>query len=268
MSHRRSRSRFPTLGLCVFLVAGCASTGKMQQEIVSRMAVGDYPGAIALVEGERDGAFRGKNRLVYFLELGMLLHVEGRYADSNAAFERAKGIGDSLYTLSLSNEAVSLMTNDYALDYAGENFERTLIHLFSALNYALLQKPDSALVEARQVGEYLRKLQVDSTNQNVYQEDAFARYLSAMLFESSGEFDSAFVDYKKAVIAYRTYGSEYAVPPPESLYPNAGRVARSRRACAGSGPAARYRDSCARTSKRTCAAGDWSMVSSAHRTGQ
>lgn len=229
MSLRRSRFLCPTFVLGAFLVVGmlggCVSTGRIQQDIAGQMAVGDYPAAIAIVEEEKDGAFDGRSRLLYFLELGMLLQIEGRYAESNAAFENAKRIGDALYTRSLTNEGVSLMTNDYALDYAGENFERTLIHLFSALNYVLLNEPDSALVEARQVGEYLRKLQVDSTNENVYQEDAFARYLSAMLFEAGGEFDSAFVDYKKAAVAYRAYGSDYGVAPPEILLPNAGRVA-------------------------------------------
>jgi len=229
MPFRRSRFPCPTFALCVLLLAvlsaGCASTGKIQQEIAGKMAVGDYPAAIAIVEEHKDGAFDGRSELLYFLELGMLLQIEGRYAESNETFERAKRIGDTLYTRSLTNEGVSLMTNDYALDYAGENFERTLIHLFSALNYVLLNEPDSALVEARQVGEYLRKLQVDSTNENAYQEDAFARYLSAMLFESGGELDSAFVDYKKAATAYRAYGTDYSVTAPETLLPNAGRVA-------------------------------------------
>jgi hypothetical protein len=68
-------------------------------------------------------------------------------------------------------------------------------------------------------------LQIDSTNENVYQEDAFARYLSALLYESGGELDSAFVDYKKAAAAYRAYASNYAVAMPDSLMPNAERVA-------------------------------------------
>jgi hypothetical protein len=155
----------------------------------------------------------------------MLLHVSGEYAASNAAFEVAKRIGEDLYTTRLGNAGLSLMVNDYALDYAGENFERTLIHLFSALNYRMLGDRDSALVEVRQMGDYLRKLQVDSPNENVYQEDAFARYLSALLYESQGELDSAFVDFKKAAKAYSDYRAAFSVPPPSSLLPDAERVA-------------------------------------------
>jgi len=207
------------------LLVGCGSTGKVQQRLSEKMLLGDYPGALVVIEEQKTKSFDGKNRLLYFLERGMLLHVDGQYEKSNVAFEEAKRIADQLYTLSLSNEGFSLVSNDYALDYAGENYERTLIHLFSALNYILLDEPDSALVEIRQVGDYLRKLQVDSTNENVYQEDAFARYLSALLYESGGELDSAFVDYKKAAAAYRAYGSAYSVAAPPSLAPNAERVA-------------------------------------------
>jgi hypothetical protein len=205
---------------------GCTSTVQVQDQLVGKMRVGDYPGAIEIVESEKDGAFDGKNRLLYYFERGMLLQLDGDYAESNRAFENAKHVGDELYTESVSDIGASFLSNDYVLDYAGENFERTLVHLFSALNYLMLREPDSALVEIRQVGEYLRKLQVDSTNENVYQEDAFARYLAALVYESGGELDAAFVGYKKAAVAYQSYGTDYSVARPPSLFSNAGRVAQ------------------------------------------
>lgn len=217
--------RVALMAVAIAFMVGCGSTGKVQQRLAEKMRLGDYSGALRVVEEQKTKALEGKNRLLYFLERGMLLHVNGQYTQSNVAFERAKRLGDALYTESLSNLGFSLISNDYALDYAGENFERTLIHLFSALNYVQLGELDSALVEVRQVGNYLRKLQIDSANENVYQEDAFARYLSALLYESGGELDSAFVDYKKAAVAYRAYKSDYGVAEPLSLMPNAQRVA-------------------------------------------
>jgi hypothetical protein len=204
----------------VSLTLGCSSPGKVQQRLAARMRLGDFPGAILLVEEEKSGVFDGKNELLYYLEHGMLLHVDERYVESNTAFEMAKRIGEDLYTQSLSNSGLSLLSNDYALDYAGEDFERTLIHLFSALNYQQLGDRESALVEVRQVGDYLRKLEVDNSNSRVHKDDAFAHYLSAMFYEANGELDSAFVDYKKAIAAYAAYGLDYAVVEPESLLPN------------------------------------------------
>lgn len=211
--------------LLVVAAFGCASTGRVQQQLEAQMKLGDYATAIQTVETERERAYRGKNRLLYYLERGMLLHVSGQYAESNAAFANAKRVGDELYAASITGTGLSLMTNDYALDYAGENFERTLIHLFSALNYEQLGETESALVEIRQVGDYLRKLQVDSTNDNTYHEDAFARYLGALFYELGGEYDAALVDYKKAIEAYDGYARQFAVSRPPSLFANAERVA-------------------------------------------
>ncbi len=221
---RRPLSLLAAAGVLCALI-GCASTGAVQQELAAQMRLGDYPTAIQTVEDQRERAYRGKNRLLYFLERGMLLHVDGQYADSNAAFETAKRVANDLYATSVSGTGISLMTNDYALDYAGENFERTLIYLFSALNYEQLGDMDAALVEIRQLGDYLRKLQVDSTSENVYQEDAFARYLGALFYEQGGEYDAALVDYKKALDAYVTYADQFSVGRPDSLFPNAERVA-------------------------------------------
>jgi len=223
---RRILVRMAFLMVLVALAAGCTSMGQIQIEIADKVRVEDYPGALEIVEEQESGVFGGKNQLLYYFERAMLLQLDGQYAESNVTFENAKRIGDELYTESVSNIGFSLLSNDYALDYAGENYERTLVHLFSALNYILLRESDSALVEIRQVGDYLRKLQVDSTNENVYQEDAFARYLSALVYESGGEFDSALIDYKKAAAAYQDYGVEYAVARPALLLPNAERVAR------------------------------------------
>ena len=103
--------------LCALI--GCVSTGAVQQELEAHMRLGDYPTAIQTVEDQRERAYRGKNRLLYFLERGMLLQVDGQYADSNTAFETAKRVANELYATSVSGTGISLMTNDYALDYAG-----------------------------------------------------------------------------------------------------------------------------------------------------
>ncbi len=206
-------------------LVGCASTTEVQGRLAASMQAGDYASAIQILEEEREAVYSGRNRLLYHLERGMLLHFAGRHAESNESFELAKRIGDDLYSESVSNVGFSLLSNDFAIDYAGEDFERTLIHLFAALNYEQLGQPDSALVEVRQVGEYLRKLEVDSGSERAYEEDAFARYLSALFYEEQGELDAAFVDYKRAVDAYADYGTEYSVSLPSSLLPKAARLA-------------------------------------------
>ena len=79
-------SRFAAIALIVSLTFGCASTGEVQEQVARRMLLGDYASAIEIVESQREKAFEGKSRLLYFLERGMLLHVDGQYRESNAAF--------------------------------------------------------------------------------------------------------------------------------------------------------------------------------------
>lgn len=224
MIRRASVSAFVLL--LVLPALGCVTASRVPAKIEAHVQRGDYAAALAEVELEREGEFRKLNaKLLYFLERGMLLHLDGQYAASNAAFEEAKRVGHDLYTKSVTDETFSLVSNDYALDYAGENFERTLIHLFAALNYSRLGDRSAALVEARQVGEYLRKLQTDTKDANVYQEDAFARYLAAMLYEADGEDNDAHIAFKKAAEGYVDYGSSFGVGRPASLMQNAERVA-------------------------------------------
>lgn len=208
-----------------FLACGCVSTGRVQHELEHRMLEADYAGAVTVVDEEQTGVFDGKNRLLYYLERGMLLHVDGDHEASNAAFERAKHLARSLEARSVSDAGLSLLTNDLAVAYAGEDFERTLIHLFSALNYQQMGDLEAALVEARQVADSLRKLDLESGGNRVYRDDAFARYLSAMLFEAEGNLERAFVDYKKATSAYREYEKDYGVEAPSTLFAHAERVA-------------------------------------------
>lgn len=215
---------FWTLWLPVALT-GCVSTQFVQYELEDRMRGADYEGAVAVVDEEASGAFAGKNRLLYFLERGMLLHVDGRHQESNEAFARAKRLAKELEARSVSASTLSILSNDRVIDYGGEDFERILIHLFSALNYQQLGEVESALVEARQVANSLRELSRASSGQRVYRDDAFARYLSAMLFESEGDLSRALTDYKLALAAYRRYERDYGVAAPEMLASHASQLA-------------------------------------------
>ena len=216
---RMHRSRaLPLLVLqCLWAGLACVSPVPVQHAIEHEMQDANYGEALRLVEEAPPGVFEGPNRLLYDLERGMLLHVGGEYARSNAAFERAKRTARALEPVSLHASGLSLIGNDRVLDYAGEDFEKTLIHLFAALNYEQLGDRSAALVEVRQVADALKRLDLESGGERVYRDDAFARYLSAMLFEAEGDEERALVDYKKALAAYSDYAVEYDVAAPVSL---------------------------------------------------
>src|SRR5205807_1189644 len=99
-------------------------------------------------------------------------------------------------------------------DYAGEPFERALTNVFRALNYVFLGKPDEALVESRKVELFLDELNRGMGRRSAYKDDAFARYLDALLYEDQGQPDDSRISMEAAGQAYQWYASDYHVPPP------------------------------------------------------
>lgn len=205
---------------CIFLSA-CALGPTVQPQINYMAVTGRYDRALSVLERHKKD-YGERNHLLYLLDKGLVLHYAGEYRESIKAFEEAKKEYDKLLTASLSKEALSWAWNDYVLPYRGEDFERVLINIFQALNYAALKDWEEALVEARDVDSKLRaiNLQYDPDQRNIYKEDAFARFLMGILYEASGgrDLDDADISYRKALEIYETdYQEHFGVTTPELL---------------------------------------------------
>src|SRR4051812_44003174 len=144
---------------------------------------------------EKEGD-NGRDLLLFLLDEGLALHSAGRFEESNKAFLRADKIAEIKDYTSLATEAGTLLTSENIKDYKGEDFENCLINNYLAMNYALMGDAENALVEARRVNHKLQLMITDG--QRKYKQDAFARYLSAILYESQGNWNDAYVDYKMA----------------------------------------------------------------------
>ena len=208
------------------LLTACATRTAYYQDMDRMTAAGDYSRAAALAEESREKVYGQKNALLYYLDRGMFLHLEGKYRESNDAFEKAKELADSYFTKSITAEASTFLVNDTMRPYYGEDFERALINVFRALNYALLGMDREALVEARQVDHFLTTLQSKYGHKNVYREDAFVRYLMGMLYENCGEANDAYISYWKALESYEEYARAYGVTAPARLAADALRLGR------------------------------------------
>lgn len=202
--------------LFLLLLTACGPSLHHQQLVEQHLLSHRYVDADAVVEKNKND-YGDRNLLLYYLDRAFLLHLAGRYQESNRFFEKAADQIDRLYTQSISTHAGAMLTNDNLLPYEGEDFETVLIHLFSALNYAALGERDEALVEARQVDARLNLLNDRYTQKNVYKEDAFARYLSGILYETRGESNDAFISYRKAYDAFQDYKKNYQTPVPSRL---------------------------------------------------
>jgi hypothetical protein len=131
----------------------------------------------------------------------MLQRMRGDYAASNQAFEEAKTLMDQLYGASISEHTLSFVINDATRSYTGEEYEQVLVHQYAALNYLEMGDLGAARVEALQVDVTLREVS-ERLPDSYYAEDAFARYLTGLIYEDLGEWSDALIAYRKAYEAY------------------------------------------------------------------
>ncbi len=197
-------------------IPACAPSLKHHERLDRYLSAHQYEEAAQLVKENKKG-YGERNAVLYDLDRGMLLHLSGKYEESNTFFEMAKTKIERLYTQSLVANVGALISNDNLLPYVGEDFEKVMVHLFSALNYAALSQWDEALVESRQVDALLNRLNDNHEKKNVYKKDAFARYLAGVLYEARDEVNDAFISYRKAYDVFKSYQKDYRTPFPERL---------------------------------------------------
>lgn len=220
------------LGLGIAATSGCSTYADRNARLRDDLAAQDYDAALAVVQK----AERGSDRLLNLLEKGLVLHYADRWAESNAVFAEAEELSDDLYTRSISQAVVSLVTNDGAVDYRAAPFEMALVPYFRALNYLALGQRDDVLVEARKAELRLRDLaEVERALAKEEDEDAepavslddhaFLHYFRGMLHEWGGEPNDAFLAYRRAALAYRDTGPALGVRTPRSLGEDLARTA-------------------------------------------
>jgi hypothetical protein len=211
--------------LLLALLSGCATLP--YAKVQSAMRQGQFAAAAETVKGA-EGEYGHKAHLLYLMDRAMTLHLAGNYVSSNAAVEEGAKLIDALYTKSLSAEAASFLVNDMSLPYRGDNYERVMLHLLGMLNYSSLGDKDGALIEARRANELLKAYAQEVGEDKVgYREDALARYVSAVLYESGSRQDlwDAYLDYKKADEAFDLYAKLYETPKPLRLKADLQRLA-------------------------------------------
>jgi hypothetical protein len=187
--------------LAFVLLAGCGPSVNRYLLIEASLRAHDPKGADAIVAvAEKD--YGSKSRVLYGMDRGMTLQLAGDYQQSNAVLEEAEEELDRLYTRRIRTETLAFVTNDTALPYEGDPYEQVLINVLKALNYARLGEWQDALVEARRIDHRLNVLSDRTKEKNAYRDDGFARYLSGILYESTGDVNNAFIAYRKA---YETF---------------------------------------------------------------
>jgi uncharacterized protein len=180
------------------------------------LLAGDPKRADAIIE-QAEQEYGSGSRLLYEMDRGMTLHLAGEYVRSNIELEKADREVERLYTRVIRTEAAAFLANDTLLPYEGEPYEHVMINVIKALNYVGLGQLTEALVEARQIDHRLNVLSDSAQGKDAYRNDAFARYLSGILYEASGDMNNAFIAYRNAYEAYESSWAWSRVPPPPML---------------------------------------------------
>ena len=202
--------------LAFVLLAGCGPSANRYLLIEASLRAHDPKGADAIVQ-RAEKEYGDKSRVLYGMDRGMTLHLAGDYQQSNAVLEQAEEELDRLYTRKIRTESLAFMTNDTALFYEGDLYEQVLINVLKALNYAVLGQWQDALVEARRIDHRLNVLADRTQEKNAYRDDGFARYLSGILYDSTGDVNNAFIAYRKAYETFETSRAWSHTPVPSQL---------------------------------------------------
>jgi len=230
------------VGAAILILAGgtailsCASlkTQQMQYETsIPLVRNGDYRQASLVIQEAKESAYRKKDRVLYYLDLGMLYHWSGEYELSNELLTQAEIAIEELYTESLSKGIASALLNDNALDYSGEDYEDIYLNVFKALNYVALGDREAALVEIRRVqiklnlleDKYRKSVEAYNDSENArgeisfrkprFHNDALARYIGLLLYRAEGFLDDARIEKEFIDEAWKTQGLLYDFPKPK-----------------------------------------------------
>ena len=225
--------------VAVLALGGCAASSvftsypaqmqPIKQEIENRQ----YTQAQVELEKHRDDA----DKILYMMERARTAQLAKDFKTSIEDFKQvidAFAVNEEKAKITLTGAAAqgsSLLTNDNAIPYEGEGYERVFVYHFQALNYLFLKDVDSALVEVRRANleqrvalqEHEKELAAAEEKGQEYADknkgfmDAFAAmdavagkvknsfqnaytfYTSGVIYEIMGSANDAYIDYKKAL---------------------------------------------------------------------
>lgn len=229
----------------LLILSGCGSLRTQKafyEPITAELRTSNYQQVVTRLEEAREsGEFGEKDRLLYFLDAGFARYYAGEHDSSVAKLKLADQAGEELYTKSISKAIVSMMLNDNALEYAGEDYELLYANLFNALNFIAMDSFDAAFVEIRKANQKLDLLEqkyadaarqfneagakdsaaykVNYEAQQVrFNNSAFARYLSMHMYAADGKWDDARIDFEALQDAFASQPHIYDFSPPPVTY--------------------------------------------------
>lgn len=176
-----------------FFLSGCATYQNELRDSVNLIRLG-MPAQAASTLKERSEK-DGDNQVLYLLEYATAQQLAKNYAESNKAFLKAEELTDVKDYHSISRLTGSFILNEGMVQYKGEDYEKVFINAELAINFLMENNLEAAQVETRKLNDKLYKYKYEAKLD--YQQNPFAFYLSALIWEENRQWDDAYIDYKK-----------------------------------------------------------------------
>jgi hypothetical protein len=156
---RRGRARPAAAILLAALVSGCATFRSYNVELTRTIDLARTGAIDKAVAGHDRSSRRGGRDLLYYLEKGELLRLDGRIKDSQAAWLEAdmhvQKWEDTAraHPERLLRDVGSVLVNDRVRAYEGADFEKVMLTARMALNHIALGEWDQARVAIKRTHE-------------------------------------------------------------------------------------------------------------------
>ncbi|MDR0556849.1 MAG: hypothetical protein LBG43_03120 [Treponema sp.] len=217
------------------MCAACASGP--YAHVDKPVAAGNFRQGIGVLENEKYSLYQSQDKVLYYLDKGMLSHYAGAYSESITLLQSAEQGIQAAFTKSVTMEIGSYIVNDMAQEYAGEDYEDIYIKAFNALNYYHKGELESALVEIRGMSLKLDGLAAkyagliadmqeearkngapvaDSKAATAFSNSALGCYLSMLFYRGTGD-PNAEVDWRNLRRAFTDAPAVYNFPVPSTV---------------------------------------------------
>lgn len=151
---------------------------------------GDPNAALLNLEGAK---IPDRDRILFLMERGTIYQAAGKFPESAHDYNEANDLFVKMDTLSVSRGVSSMVANDNMLNFYGYPFERSYLHVLSALTYMAQGDWQGAGVEGRRIINSLKPEIIGD-----YPKDAFSRYMAGLCMEMVDDPSNARVEYRKA----------------------------------------------------------------------
>lgn len=204
------KARWWTLLTVLLCCSACGAPSLRHKKDVNRLlAAGDFAAAAQKVEAQRGKEYKKRDALLYYLDLGTVLHDGQESARSDGFFAQAQDRTEELFTQSLSAHAGRYLINDLTVPYYPAPYEQSLTYYYRAMNFLSQGDVGGALVEANKAVFYLDQIR---GRYKAWKDDPFVQYFASLVFESAGKIDDARIARKRALNAYAALNGRNGLP--------------------------------------------------------